>query len=64
MGAPDMEQRPLGQFGPNEAVSESISVGPDGIHVDTGNNWLDLGFVVVLIIVTGWAFRRWWIKAS
>ena len=32
-----------------ETVAQDIEVGP--VHVDTGDDWMDLGFVIVLLVV-------------
>ncbi len=42
------------------AWAQDISVGP--VTVDTGSNWLDFGFVVVLLVVVtvlGIIYKRW-----
>lgn len=42
------------------AWAQDISAGP--VTVDTGNNWLDFGFVIallVLVTVLGIIYKRW-----
>lgn len=40
------------------ATAQDIDVGP--VHVDTGNDYLDLGFVIVLLaaLLLGYALKR------
>lgn len=40
------------------AVAQDIEVGP--VRVDTGNDWMDLGFVLILVIVIGTLFYKYW----
>lgn len=40
------------------ATAQEIEVGP--VRVDTGNDWMDLGFVIVLLVIVAIlaTFRR------
>ena len=56
MNAPPPEQQQQIMIPPPE---KSIEVGP--VKVNTGSNWLDLGFVVIIILILGLVFKRKWI---
>lgn len=38
------------------SYAQDIDVGP--VHVDTGNNWLDITFVLIILIAIAIIFRR------
>lgn len=38
-----------------EAYSQDIEVGP--VRVDTGNDWMDFGFVIVFVILIAVLFK-------